>query len=132
MGRKSGSTMRCTCRTCGAIEFRRGCNNRFQCTSCRPRPFTLKQAAHSAVAVAVRRGDLPRARDCQCADCGGPAIEYEHRDYTKPLDVVPICRRCNLLRGPAIGSTAMKRTTVYIQSATGITHGEFLACAFPE
>lgn len=27
---------------------------------------------------------------------------------------------------------AMKRTTVYIQSATGITHGEFLACAFPE
>jgi hypothetical protein len=25
---------------------------------------------------------------------------YEHRDYTKPLQVEPVCRSCNALRGP--------------------------------
>ncbi len=29
-------------------------------------------------------------------------MEYEHRDYNRPLHVDPICRRCNLLRGPGI------------------------------
>lgn len=31
-------------------------------------------------------------------------MDYDHRDYTKPLSVEPVCRSCNKLRGPAIGS----------------------------
>lgn len=64
-----------------------------------------QEAAINAVYSAVARGALPPARGQQCADCNEPATEYEHRDYGKPLDVVPICRRCNILRGPAKWAT---------------------------
>lgn len=59
---------------------------------------------HGQVARAIRRGELPHpVRDClKCTDCSGNAIEYDHRDYNQPLAVQPVCRRCNLRRGPAI------------------------------
>lgn len=38
----------------------------------------------------------------KCSDCNKRAIHYDHRDYNKPLDVEPICRSCNRLRGKAI------------------------------
>lgn len=59
-------------------------------------------AAHQAVAYAIRKGELRRPSEFPCADCGGKAVEYDHRDYNKPLEVEPVCRRCNLRRGPAI------------------------------
>ena len=55
-----------------------------------------------AVARAVKAGDLPRAKDFSCVDCAKPAVEYDHRDYNQPLKVVPVCRRCNILRGSAL------------------------------
>lgn len=58
-------------------------------------------AAHTAVARAVRKGELPLAKSCQCADCGRVAEQYDHRDYARPLDVQPVCRSCNFKRGPA-------------------------------
>ena len=58
-------------------------------------------SANKAVNQAVRRGELPRVKDCLCVDCGAPAHDYDHRDYSKPLDVVPVCRSCNVKRGPA-------------------------------
>lgn len=128
-GRRPGSLIRCTCTKCGEVEMRPGCSSSFVCTNCRP--HTLQQIAHLEVARAIRRGELTPASQCKCVDCGEPATGYDHRDYTKPLDVAPVCRSCNTRRGPAIGSRAMKRTTVYIRSATGITHGEFLACEIP-
>lgn len=54
------------------------------------------------VAQAIRRGLLPHPKGLTCADCGGAAVEYDHRDYNRPLDVAPVCRRCNLRRGKAI------------------------------
>ena len=54
------------------------------------------------VAKAIRRGELRHPREFACADCGAQAIEYDHRDYNKPLEVFPVCRRCNLRRGRAI------------------------------
>lgn len=59
--------------------------------------------AHQAVARAIRGGDLQRPASHPCKDCGGVAVEYDHRDYSKPLAVDPVCRRCNLRRGAAIG-----------------------------
>lgn len=56
------------------------------------------------VARAVRHGLLPRPATQPCADCSRPAHDYDHRDYLKPLAVVPVCRSCNQKRGPAFDS----------------------------
>jgi len=57
--------------------------------------------AHSQVALAVARGDLPRVNDLACVDCGEYRAQcYDHRDYTKPLEVEPVCGGCNKRRGP--------------------------------
>ena len=57
--------------------------------------------ANAYVTAAIRHGDLsPLDGSVLCVDCGKPASEYDHRDYTRPLDVVPVCRHCNQLRGP--------------------------------
>lgn len=61
-----------------------------------------KDRAALLVARAVALKQLPSPRGLRCVDCGGEAIEYEHRDYNRPLDVQPVCRRCNLHRGPAV------------------------------
>ena len=58
--------------------------------------------AISAVAKAVRKGILPSVKTLTCVDCGRPGECYDHRDYNKPLDVVPVCRKCNFRRGAAI------------------------------
>jgi hypothetical protein len=64
----------------------------------------LQAKAGDAVAAAVRRGDLInlKRRRVKCVDCGKRAVAYDHRDYTKPLEVEPVCCRCNVRRGPAL------------------------------
>ncbi len=56
-----------------------------------------------AVTKAVRDGDLPSIGTQICVDCGKPAQHYDHRDYDKPLEVEPVCVKCNFARGPAKG-----------------------------
>lgn len=54
------------------------------------------------VASAITRGVLPKLDgSIACTDCGAPACEYDHRDYSRPLDVQPVCRSCNKRRGTA-------------------------------
>jgi len=62
------------------------------------------QRAREVVSSLVHHKKLPslRGNHIDCTDCDSRATEYEHRDYNKPEDVEPICRRCNILRGPAI------------------------------
>jgi len=60
----------------------------------------FKQAAISAVARAIRDGRLTKAAGLACQYCGGVAAHWDHRDYGKPLDVAPACRRCNSLLPP--------------------------------
>jgi hypothetical protein len=73
----------------------------------------LARRAHQAVHVAVQNGRLSPATSQACADCGTPAFGYDHRDYAQPLDVAPVCRRCNRKRGRAINCpTGVKRLTV--------------------
>lgn len=64
----------------------------------RAKPLTHR--ARERVRKAVRRGQLPPVDSLKCTDCGRAATDYDHRDYTKPLEVEPTCRSCNLLRGP--------------------------------
>ncbi len=62
----------------------------------------LRCRAHSVVCRAKNAGLLPRFDSTVlCVDCGVQATEYDHRDYFKPLDVVPVCHPCNIKRGPA-------------------------------
>ena len=122
MGRKSGSLVRFVCHLCGAVESVSGGTSFHRCLACRdagidPRPrmahdWTGRAIAQGIVSVAVRDGRLPIAKLFRCADCAGPASEYEHRDYNRPLDVQPICRGCNLRRGPAIPRDGAIEATV--------------------
>lgn len=102
MGRAAGSLCRFTCTVCGAVELVPGGTTLFRCTQCKPAP-TAQYLAHRAVAKAIAGGALLRPRGMACVDCSGLAVEYDHRDYSKPLQVEPVCRRCNLARGAAIG-----------------------------
>jgi hypothetical protein len=71
-----------------------------------------KRAAHKAVADARRHGQLADPCGLPCTDCAGIAIEYDHREYAKPLKVDAVCRRCNLRRGPAIDSAAFNTSRI--------------------
>jgi hypothetical protein len=63
----------------------------------------------------IRYGRMVPPTNFACVDCGAPATAYEHRDYNKPLDVVPTCRPCN----------AKRRYAIPLQ----MTYAEFLARA---
>ena len=49
-----------------------------------------KLRAHAVLRVALRRGEIKRGR---CAVCGSFRVDGHHHDYSKPLDVVWLCRR---------------------------------------
>ncbi len=76
------------------------------------------QRAHLKVADAVARGRIPPARDLKCIDCGKPAQGYDHRDYSQPLAIEPVCRSCNRRRGSASGYEGSLRRQVPLSDAT--------------
>lgn len=112
MGRKAGSMARFKCGLCGDVELVRGGGASFRCSACKARGAHLpycgrgdwlgKDTAQRQVSASIRDGLLPRPRTLRCVDCNGEAVEYEHRDYNRPLTVEPICRGCNFRRGPAV------------------------------
>ena len=69
---------------------------------CANEAVSISARAGSAVKKAIRKGDIAKiTSDVRCVDCGDAAKVYDHRDYSKPLDVDPVCRSCNIKRGPA-------------------------------
>lgn len=54
-----------------------------------------KTKAHRAVNDAIRRGHLPPVHTQTCNECGAQAEHYHHEDYTRRLDVTPLCRQCH-------------------------------------
>lgn len=78
-----------------------------RCCECRDKvnvqTAALSAPAHRAVRMAIKKGWLPPlSGSIKCVDCGDPATIYDHRSYIRPLDVEPVCRQCNMYRGPAI------------------------------
>ncbi len=63
--------------------------------------------AQYAVSRAIASGQLKRAAEFSCVDCGKPARHYDHREYAKPLQVEPVCQKCNVRRGPAIDAASL-------------------------
>ena len=125
MAKTPGALSRFVCTSCCGVELAAGGNTGFLCADCKPADHYTKAPqylAHKAVATARRKGDLKPPSDFDCVDCGCKASVYDHRDYSKPLDVEPVCRRCNILRGPA---TAPKATQSLGPAATAqeVSHG---------
>ena len=82
----------------------------------------LRQRAIARVHMAVVKGILSKLDGkIACTDCGKPAWQYDHRDYGKPLEVQPVCHKCNNHRGPARNwippSVALKRSRATLQNA---------------
>lgn len=59
-----------------------------------------QRQAKSEVKSQIERGKMPRASECQCADCGQQAAHYHHESYAKDkwLDVIPLCVSCHRKR----------------------------------
>lgn len=103
--RQSEESSKRYCALCGSQILRGGrgiVSSPYCCSQCASAVGSARAKAMQSVAKAVRVGDMKKAKECTCVDCGKPAIDYDHREYLKPLDVVPVCRSCNLKRGPAI------------------------------
>ena len=75
--------------------------NRRYCNKCKPIVRIIRGKATCKVRKAIEYGRLPPPNKLACVDCGKRAQIYEHRSYVSPLDVVPTCRSCNYVRGPA-------------------------------
>ena len=76
-------------------------NKRAYCNVCQPIARITRGRAQFTVLRAIRSGRLRPVTDFKCVDCAAPATVYEHRRYDRPLEVVPVCRSCNVKRGPA-------------------------------
>lgn len=101
LGRHSRSRVKGSCRECGGLEFRvmdprEGQRNELH-RARKARVFWC----HQLVAAMVRLGMLAALDGrVKCVDCGAVARVYEHRDYYRPMEVEPVCDRCNTRRGP--------------------------------
>lgn len=60
-------------------------------------PTTMKtprQHAHAVVTRAVKSGEL--AKPAKCSACGrGGRVDGHHTDYSEPLLVIWLCKRCH-------------------------------------
>ena len=73
----------------------------WRCWPCEGGFSAARSAAVAAVQRAIKAGALKPAKEMVCVDCEAPARDWDHRDYSKPLAVQPVCRVCNQRRGPA-------------------------------
>ena len=55
-----------------------------------------KRAARRKVSTEIEAGRLIRQA---CALCFAPKADAHHHDYTRPLDIAWLCRRCHLKEG---------------------------------
>lgn len=61
-----------------------------------------KHAARVALAEAIRKGRLVRPEACSI--CFAPCKpDAHHEDYSKPLDVIWVCRPCHVTKFPGYG-----------------------------
>lgn len=71
------------------------------CLKCYPLVLELQKICNKLIIKAIKFNKLKHVTDYLCVDCGNRSVVYDHRDYTRPLAVVPVCKSCNCRRGPA-------------------------------
>lgn len=69
-----------------------------------------KANAHRAVFVAIKKGKLQKK---PCRDCGSEKVDAHHTDYSKPLDVVWLCRKHHFREHHRPSSSVPKRTMTF-------------------
>jgi hypothetical protein len=89
------------CVTCLGFFPVRFTKSKRSCVECEALRVRAKEVAQARVHAEIKAGRMKPATAYQCVDCGAQAAGYEHRNYSEPLCVDPVCRRCNRLRGPA-------------------------------
>lgn len=52
--------------------------------------------AHYKVTDEIRAGRLQSANNFQCRFCNNQAAHYHHDDYSKPLEIIPVCPQCHI------------------------------------
>lgn len=57
--------------------------------------YPERRKAQIFVNNAIKAGKLPQPNTLQCKYCPKQAEQYHHPDYSKPLDVEPVCRSCH-------------------------------------
>ena len=72
------------------------------CAKCSVIVRKLRASVGRQVSREIAAGRLQKASSFTCVDCSAPATAYDHREYTKPLSVEPVCIPCNVRRGPAV------------------------------
>lgn len=108
-----------TCTRCGAPRDRTTGVECKACHAARMREWRkdhrlagearAKDTARSYAGVYKRRGELI-AQPCQ--HCGNPKSEMHHADYSRPLDVIWVCRACHMrLHHPAPLKRGISRVT---------------------
>ena len=92
----------CVCCDVQLPDYRQR-KRKYYCDRCAKYVLVIQQRAMREVAAAVRRGELLHVREHICLECNiWTAVHYEHRHYSKPLEVTPLCQGCNNKRGPAL------------------------------
>lgn len=77
-------------------------NNSLYCEPCRSWVHRSRMKSSGLLRKGLKEGKInPTLEDTKCVDCGKTATDYDHRDYNRPLKVVPVCRSCNYKRGGA-------------------------------
>lgn len=92
------------CIVCGEqIPREQGrCHSDYCSIACSDAVSAMRAKVSRLVARHVASGAIPPASHFSCVDCSSPAVDYDHRHYLRPLDVVPVCRSCNLKRRSAV------------------------------
>lgn len=102
------------------IAYRRRCGSS-RCDPCRdkrsaeyvrPVPSNDNEKARWLTKYAVKIGFLPHPTGFTCVDCKRVQAQcYDHRDYSKPLEVDAVCLPCNSKRGKGIPLHLVKPET---------------------
>lgn len=77
-----------------------------------------KRAAHKAVEWALKRGDLLRGA---CVRCGAEKAQAHHDDYSKPLEVMWLCRAHHVERHAELKLLASSQTAAVSSDAAGLS-----------
>jgi len=78
------------------------------CGRCLP---VVRQIQSTAQAK-TRAGNPPDVTGLICLDCGKPAQAYDHRHYSRPLEIDPVCVNCNRKRGPSLDIRELARSAL--------------------
>lgn len=91
------------CRNCNSLKARKyyqtkdGKSNIYNIVKKSIKKYPDKQKARSKLYLAVKKGILVRPKKCSNCNCVSERIEGHHVDYSKPLNVIWLCKVCHFI-----------------------------------